>query len=500
MLLARYCTCAILAATFACILLPLDAELVDIKGAVNNTFDIDNWATNRIRGISTTPVTARFLADVRGAGDTFQLLSNHLENIVQESNCALRDVEWISSLKIFSGLRDWPLPDETCVSSSAKRKSSPKYPAKDIYDAILKQNLFIEQVGPRVNQQTVKNFSHHVSSHSWQYSKGKFQRCVVQKILGVRYRLPNDRNQWYILSGLTNAPQNDDERDWRRQFIDEFIGVDSNSRFIDPLTQNLREFKASKNSKREKFSTSFELWGGRVGLSAVFNMVIEDVPALIRSLDSSAVDADQAMDATTTSNIAILALPMAMNLVPVSLLTDISTLGVIAYTILTDILTTVPFIIKGFELLAMSNRRHLFEETWYTGRSEDKWIVAETWTSECRLEKVRTIGVVFITVGFAVLVIGVSGEIFAHHLRKRWIADGTIAAGSVEHLKAALLQRELADLPLGAGYDIRHRRGLWRRPQANLEHEAEPQDAEALERAAFDHQVLRGATRGLEGV
>lgn len=416
---------------------------MDIEGDAPNANITDQWAADRIRGVSTEPIMSRSLRAVPDAAATYNLLSQHLEHVVQESNCALRDKLWISSLKTFAGLRDWPLADEGCVSSSAHQGRKPKYPPDVLYDAMLKINLAIEQVGSKVVEKAMGNFTNALSSHSWRYSRGDFERCTVQKMLGVRYQLPNGRNQWYLLSGITNSPPSTDKSDWDRQFVNEFVGVDADRDFIDSLSQNLRRFKAPHDSNRTKFATSFELWGGRVGLSAIFNMVIEDVPALIQSLDSSSLDANQAIDATTTSNIAILALPMALNVIPVSLLSDISALGIIAYTIISDVLTTVPFIIKGFELLAMSYRRHLFEETWFTGRKHDKWIIAETWASQCRLRRVRRLGISFILVGFAILVIGVLLEIWAHRLRKKWVRNGTFSVGVAEHLKAALLHNDI---------------------------------------------------------
>lgn len=81
-------------------------------------------------------------------------------------------------------------------------------------------------------------------------------------------------------------------------------------------------------------------------MSAFHNVAEEDSPALLLALGKSDVAAGQAEDALTPSNIGILALPMALNIIPVAMITDVSFVGRFVYTIMTDILTCAPFIIK----------------------------------------------------------------------------------------------------------------------------------------------------------
>jgi hypothetical protein len=106
-------------------------------------------------------------------------------------------------------------------------------------------------------------------------------------------------------------------------------------------------------------------------------------------------------------------------------------------------LTTVPFIIKGWELMAIGGKTYVAEEVWHAGRRRDAFIVSEGWNAECRLVGVRSIGVTFLSVGFGFLVAGVLAELWARRLRARWTADGTLGVPKHSHLKAALLQRDL---------------------------------------------------------
>jgi hypothetical protein len=111
--------------------------------------------------------------------------------------------------------------------------------------------------------------------------------------------------------------------------VNEYVGVDAAGEIMSPLPMNLRVWPGpgggvNQSLPREKFATSFEMWGGRVGLSAVYNMVPSDAPALVAALELSKLDENQATDALTPSNVAILALPMVLNIIPVALVADVS--------------------------------------------------------------------------------------------------------------------------------------------------------------------------------
>lgn len=170
----------------------------------------------------------------------------------------------------------------------------------------------------------------------------------------------------YFLTGVTNTDRLKDLADKRRFYLNEWIGVDSENSFVDPIAMKLRpwdgsdgegDIKLSEDPKKNgsNFANSFERWGGRVGLSAIHNLPGDDSPALKLALEKSDVPAGQAEDALTASNIGILALPMALNVIPIALVADVSSVGLFAYTVMTDILTTIPFIIKGKSKLFSSS-------------------------------------------------------------------------------------------------------------------------------------------------
>jgi hypothetical protein len=307
--------------------------LLDVPGDVNNTRDAEDWSLNRVRGVSAEAVTTALLREAPGAAEAYARLGEYFHDAIEDENCALRDNQWVKDLTGFAGLRDWPVPDTSCVSSTRLRRTDMRFSPAE-YIGMLREYVRVLRVvadkvvagaGPR-------NFSKPTVPRDWPFESGKYKRCVLERATGVRFRpAGGGRDQWYFVSGISNDDTNLDFPQWDRQFINEYVGVDSAGEFVNPLTMNLRGWPGpggvSENQSlpRGKYATSFEMWGGRVGLSAIYNMDKKDSPALVQALDLSEIDANQAADALTPSNVGILALPMALNVIPVALVADVST-------------------------------------------------------------------------------------------------------------------------------------------------------------------------------
>lgn len=377
------------------------------------------WLRGRVLGASTAAVFTRRLAGVPGSGALLARLARNLEDVVSGGyNCAVRDTEaWSAGMQGFAAAHGWPQPDTGCVSSVARVSGvrGDNVIKTEPAEAIGESFRFVEMIGKvkegvvrelgrvadpeKVDEFTSRgNRSKHegkpvesfedefrkpvVGAH-WNYTADtvgrlmggsmRYKECTLERLTGVRYKRGKEaRAQWYFLSSVTNAKQDADLADKFRFYVSEYVGVDEQGEFVDPLTMKLRSWNGDLGKRqgmnrsenlsepRQKFSTAFERWGGRVSLSAVHNLPEEDSPALLLALGKSDVAAGQAEDALTPSNIGILALPMALNIIPFAIFADVSSVGLFVYTIMTDILTCVPFIIKGYVLAAGFAQREVF--------------------------------------------------------------------------------------------------------------------------------------------
>lgn len=412
-------------------------------------YNADDVDTLHVRGFASATPGGAVTGALRkrdGAEAAFVALADVLEDVVQEDNCFLRDEAWVNAAGNTAESRGWKPPSDACNSdSSDRRKTALKSSAEETMGLLTAVGDFQDKTKKEVMENTVKNFTKVVFPRAFPFKRGTTikQECTVERMTALRV-LEGDDVKWFLLSGITNEDVTVDQPAWQRQYVNEYVGVDLQTRkFITPLQQNVKPTGvAGETADRKLAATVFEMWANRVGLSAVFVMQLADAPALKSAVLRMDQDVDQATDAVTVSNTAILALPMAINLIPVSLLADVSGFGLLFYTLLTDVLTTVPFIIKGFELISMGNRGYVEQTGWFRGKKDEPFLLVELWAADCRILHVHTFGTVFVVVGFGAMVLGIISELVARRLRKKWTEEGTLDQSTLTHIKIALLGAE----------------------------------------------------------
>jgi len=103
---------------------------------------------------------------------------------------------------------------------------------------------------------------------------------------------------------------------------------------------------------------------------------------------------------------------LAMNLIPVALVADVSRTTAVFLAVLSDVLTSLPMAIKGVELLAISGNRFLSVATRVGDvRSENGSVAAEMWMVSCgTYDQVRPIGIAFLVVSISFMFLGIALE------------------------------------------------------------------------------------------
>lgn len=327
----------LLARTSAILKVPLDT------GARKNIKrGEDEGGFDRVQGLSNTSIINSLLSSAPSApADTVRALAAHFADATSNGDTCLfsSDTRWPESLSGFTALRGWPLSGN-CSSTTLVEPGNNLPPTTFSLSPAAFMRLArahraaTESLWQKiVALAAVADIFHRPTRIAWTYTTGSYLVCAVDKVTAVRYS-----SQWYILSRLTSAAPAVDEPDKQRFDISEYVGADADG-FVEPLGQNLRPWRRGATEDLTKartgFATAIENWGGRATLSAVFShspasllptlvLSVEDSPALVQARGPAEIAAGQATDALTPSNIAILALPMALSCVPVALLTDVT--------------------------------------------------------------------------------------------------------------------------------------------------------------------------------
>lgn len=233
------------------------------------------------------------------------------------------------------------------------------------------------------------------------------QECHLYPLFAYRVD-----GQWFIEAAITNHLKDVYVEDYQRQIIREYIPETGNVALRMPhvrLSDN--EFENSTNILTR--------WGGRPAMSSGggINFFSRRGP-IGQAYRPNLVAVDLAEDSLTVSNIAILALPMAMNLIPVALIAQVNTWATIMYLIFTDIFSTVPFAIKGFELIFTERRLEEKVVSYFLG--DENTSQTEMFLVACRpTSTYRNVGIAFVVIAFLAMILGVSLELYAKRVMKR---------------------------------------------------------------------------------
>lgn len=344
--------------------------------------------------------------------------------------CNSKKDNWVTTdAAVYFEIRCWGLPMVDCVTDvqGTNDKDFPKPENEDydipsqktLYEKVIKHNRYVNSVATKAVD---KVFPNKTANSTW--GEGGYrgtgyafdntnQRCLLDFIGFVKLK-----GIWYIAERITNRKRRTIAESLKRQYLYEYIHPDED---VPSPTMFLVN---NATGEREEATTAIYLSDGFERPSAFSDIVAAENLAIERAIELGDHRAQQADDATTPSNIAILALPLVMNLIPVALIADVNTVGMLLYTLLTDVLTAVPLAIKGVEVLQIGLRPTYAAISRITGATfelnaeqsgGDKLL--EVWVSECRAEtSLLSTGITLLVVALIAMV----GGIIAEFVAKRW--------------------------------------------------------------------------------
>lgn len=402
-------------------------------------FAIPGWSVGRIYTISTKMPLARELEASSPFRASSKLLQDHLftvegtiKTILQEQKvpspgdllrpCNTDGKGFRRSMHDIFGLLGWPDPAMSCITDFADttfiQKQVPRYSVTSVYDAIRTRALVIRSRAKAIVAATTGNFSKPDISMDFPYVRGS-ANCVVQPVGAIRVG-----PDWHLISQLTNAPILESAQFNRRFIIKEYhrVGKDDEGFHVMRVRRPIRGAAANGTDLIvDDGTTTLTIQQGQAYPAAFVGIFPEKIPAVQDALNKADMSLQQTDDALAPSSIAILMLPLALNLVPLAALTHASTCSLIAYTIISDILSVIPLAIKGVELIIIGSARYRAVTTRVTGASNGSQAIsaaAEIWGVECRaFDRVRPIGILFLCMALSFMVLGVMVELVA----QRWI-------------------------------------------------------------------------------
>lgn len=350
--------------------------------------------------------------------------------------CNFRRLDWRGSVNNWFGFRGFFQPDMSCITDfegTRTRRDQPELISRnDLHDAILLPALQLQKNARTIVDRTVMNWTQPFVVRSSPAESGS-ARCTVEAQGAVKVN-----NLWYTVVFLQSTPRDQFSPNFGRQVLVELLRAEGGT-LLAPLNVCVptRPKRDEERQYRNDYTTVLGSFRGRANAGTFFSSgTILDNLAFQAAVSEADVFLQQADDATTPSNIAILMLPLALNMVPIALVADVSTAMLLAYALLSDVLTVIPLGIKGVELIIIGNQvvtESVTRMSSSISSPPSNTSAVELWVAKCQAKSgIKQTGIVFLVLAIVFLVGGVAAEFLARDFAARRRA----------RRREALLQRE----------------------------------------------------------
>ncbi len=247
-----------------------------------------------------------------------------------------------------------------------------------------------------------------------------FRKCRIARFVGF-----DSGGNWEIQVSVTDKEPVKVVGAWERNTFVEYVrrrGV----RSFEAAPVKTAECAGENNGTFVKFDTGTAVigtWGGSSMSSSHFrHMDSLDNPAFQEAVRNSDNEKETSEDADNLSTFITIALPGLAALVPITLFQNMDLLTKIFIIIGTDIVSVLPILTKGTELILNGSAKRYGHSSWLFAetRTEPKIpssnvVAIETWVTECQLdERIKKRGIVFLIFGIFLIASGIALEIFFH--------------------------------------------------------------------------------------
>lgn len=394
--------------------------------------ELPAWVHNRIFWVSSASPMARMLSRSSTLVSTTRMLLSYIEHVERAvltsmqrrtpappddplRPCNTAGTGWANSVAVHHLYRGWPSPATSCITELHGTRTSPSAPRFDsdaVYAAVDARAAALKAAASAVADEVLGNWTRADALHNAPYTRLK-QRCVLDAVGAVRVG-----GEWALLTGVTNAPVDDQLPDFGRQTLAEYLRADEGGVLrARSMRLPVRPEGGGDVAYEQGATTALASWRGNANPSNFIKTLPAENAAMRAALDAGALDAQQSHDAMTTSGVALLALPALLNAVPVALVASVSARSMVLYAVLSDVVTVIPLAVKGGELVGIARRRRravALRLSGAVGGAAADSAVAELWAAECRAgEDVGRAGWAFLGAAGALLTLGVCGEVLA---------------------------------------------------------------------------------------
>lgn len=244
------------------------------------------------------------------------------------------------------------------------------------------------------------------------------RRCTAYRAMAFRVN-----GKWSIAGKLAKRPFDYYAPTKDKEILSEFILVDDNGLKPQKLTIPQCNDCSVKTGLTEATAS---LWFGRQNddwgyFWEKYHRDLRRHDAMKQILSDSNHDKELVEDSAAISNAAILILPVVLTLLPLGFFQEVSARFLMLYSLVTDVFSCLPIIIRGIELLVVGNTKyHTISSKWYGLANKKDLVVSQVWTAKCTVSPdIRSRGNGFLIFGICAMLFGLGLEFLTFVLTKR---------------------------------------------------------------------------------
>mmetsp|Transcript_8091 Transcript_8091/g.19229 ORF Transcript_8091/g.19229 Transcript_8091/m.19229 type:complete len:474 (-) Transcript_8091:68-1489(-) len=342
-------------------------------------------------------------------------LTTAIADIVELSRtpeCDISNSQWKAAVENFFGLRQWGSISSSCLS---EHETGDDFSAR--FEAAKRvQASFVGQLKSYAEKEFESSESYPVGDWQWNFEQ-EGQICQAEK-LSVIFA----DGSWAVQAATTNGPATENRPNKARLYLNTMIPFEVRE------DKNLALVEGSFPVRIATVGSGTIVraaWSGQAGLSSVDNQPPLQNPGISKMLQRNDQDAELASETLLASNILILAVPLVLVLVPSSTLKLTSWKSIFVYILMTDFITTLPFLVRGVELVLQATKRSSIALAWHTGNIGEAEHM-DIWFTSCSLEQSPLPGILFLVIGIVVLLAGLVVEVLTHKREEVYKASRNI--------------------------------------------------------------------------
>ena len=250
-----------------------------------------------------------------------------------------------------------PVSCVTDVSDVQMQRLTSEFHVNRVWNAINTRAIYFKNLAEEIGRAIAPNITHIEAAHSFLHFNRSSMQCITHDVIGHRIK-PDSEHHTEVY--MQNSPRGFFIPTSKRTIFVEYSTV-VNGTLGHSLRMRLPLQELDSNGEhvwRTDATTRRRIVQKQSSLSTRYTpMTMAENPSIVLALEKADTFQQQIANVMLPSTLAILFLPLILSLIPISCFSYVTTIQMLGYILITDVLTVAPLGVKGIELMNIHSER-----------------------------------------------------------------------------------------------------------------------------------------------